>query len=314
MFEYNYNPRTQILNIALPRILHYNFEFMNDMTELICNIMDDRKYCMQVRASCPREPKYDKMCKAYIFNILRNLTKSVKILWNVELNNTILSSVNTISGNKFTEIDVQKNAIADALNDYRFYNDQSVDKPIWEIANVIVEKNFTIGKNEVKEFLTTTIGEIFSNAFLHSEEDELFFIYDIEKKREDFYLCITVIDYGNTIVHNVKEYFEEKMGNTIQSEDCIAWAIIEGNTTRRGSGGYGLSTLINYIQNAKGELIIFSGDAYYRQKEGQEEVSKSNGIFLGTSVMFRIKLFETNNIIGYDSKSEKLISISLENL
>lgn len=30
--------------------------------------------------------------------------------------------------------------------------------------------------------------------------------------------------------------------------------------------------------------------------------------------MFRIKLFETNNIIGYDSKSEKLISISLENL
>ena len=95
---------------------------------------------------------------------------------------------------------------------------------------------------------------------------------------------------------------------------CIAWAIIEGNTTRRGSGGYGLSTLINYIQNAKGELIIFSGDAYYRQKEGQEEVSKSNGIFLGTSVMFRIKLFETNNIIGYDSKSEKLISISLENL
>ena len=314
MFDYNYNPKTHILNITLPRTLHYDFRFMNDITELIRNVKDKNRNCMQVRVSCAREPIYDKMCKAYIYNVLRSLSKDIKVLWSIELNNVILSSVTTTIGSKFREINVQKAALADELNDYRFHNDQNVDKPVREIAKVIVEKNFTIGKNEVNEFLTTTIGEIFSNAFLHSEKDELFFIYDIEKRKGDFFLCVTVIDYGNTIVHNVKEYFDQEKGEIIQSEECIEWAILERNTTRKGSGGYGLPTLINYIKKARGELIIFSGDAYYRLSPRREEVHKANGIFLGTSVMFRIKLFETDNIIGYDKKSEKLINISLENL
>ena len=39
MFEYNYNPKSYILNVNLPQILRYNFEFMNDMTELILYIL-----------------------------------------------------------------------------------------------------------------------------------------------------------------------------------------------------------------------------------------------------------------------------------
>lgn len=314
MFEYNYNPKSYILNINLPQILKYNFEFMDDMTELISFILSgDRDYA-EIRISCKREPVYDKMCKAYVFNVLRYLAKRKKVLWSYELNKVITSSVYTTSGSKFTEIDLQKAVYKKELRDYRFSKDEDVTKPVEEIAKLIVEKNISIGRDTLKEFLTTTIGEIFSNAFSHSEKDELFFIYDIEKVDKDYFLCVTVIDYGNTIVHNVRNYLEEEKNTAISSEECIGWAIINGHTTRKGSGGYGLPTLINYIERAKGELIILSGEAYYRLKTQKAEIDQLKGFFAGTSVTFRIKLFETGNIIWYDKDKEKLISISLESL
>lgn len=314
MFEYNYNPKLCILNICLPKMLKYDFKFMDDMTELIAYIMDNKRGYKEIRISCKSEPVYDKMCKAYIFNVLRYLSKKRKVLWSYELNRVITSSVNTTSGSKFTAIDLQKAVYTEELNDYRFGKDENVKKPVEEIAKIIVEKNISIGRETLKEFLTTTIGEIFSNAFLHSDKDELFFIYDIEKVDKDYFLCVTVIDYGNTIVQNVKTYFEEEAEEDISSENCISWAIVNGNTTRKGSGGYGLPTLINYIERAKGELIILSGDVYYRLKEQKTQISKLKGFFAGTSVTFRIKLFETGNIIWYDKDNEKLISISLESL
>lgn len=43
-------------------------------------------------------------------------------------------------------------------------------------------------------------------------------------------------------------------------------------------------------------------------------IKKAAGNFLGTSVTFRVKLFEMDKIIFFDKKNEELISISLENL
>lgn len=316
MFEYNFHQKLGILNITLPKELQYNFSFMNAMTGLVENVVSRRP--RQVRVSCQREPEYDKMCKAYIFNVLRNLSKQMmpdtRILWSVELNNTITSAINTESGSKFNEIDVTRTYISETLSDYRFDDEQSIKKPVEEIAKIIVNKNSAIERNVVREFLTTTIGEIFSNAFLHSDREELFLLYDVEVDEDDFYLCVTVIDYGKTIIQNVKDYFRTLATKEISSKKCIAWAIVERNTTRQGSGGYGLSTLINCIKEVNGELIIISGDAVYKQYDQHEEIDLLEGIFLGTSVTFRIKLFETDKLIGYDEINERLISISLDDL
>ena len=312
MFEYNYNHNQNILNVTLPKRLKYGFEFMSEIAEMVDNILKRKYY--QVRISCQNKPEYDRMCKAYIYNVLRSLLPKTKILWSVELNNVIASTISPKSGNKFSEIDIKKDFLAEELSDYRFHNDQSVNRAVEAIAKVIVEENVTIEENTVEEFLITTIGEIFSNAFSHSERDEVFFLYDIQKENDDFYLCVTVIDYGNTIVHNVREFFWEEKREIIESKACMAWAIVERNTTRRGSGGYGLSTLINCVREVDGELVILSGDVFYKLREQQEEIVNIKGVFLGTSVMFRIKLFETNKIIRYDEINEKLTSISLENL
>lgn len=72
--------------------------------------------------------------------------------------------------------------------------------------------------------------------------------------------------------------------------------------------------LIDYIENVKGDLLIFSGDVYYMLNSERSVIKKAAGNFLGTSVTFRVKLFEMDKIIFFDKKNEELISISLENL
>ncbi len=314
MFEYNYNSKLRILDITLPKMLKYNFIFMDSVNELINCILNGNREYSKIRISCKHEPFYDKMCKAYLFNVLRHLAKNNIVLWSTELNAVITSSVVTKEGSKFSEINIEKAASASELNDYRFSNQENVNKPVEEIVNLIVEKNFTLNRKLLKEFLTTTIGEIFSNAFLHSDRKELYFIYDIEKVNDDFFLCVTVIDYGNTIVHNVKEFYKKSDKEFISSTNCLEWAIKKGNTTRDGSGGYGLPTLIDYITRAKGELIILSGDTCYNLVNTQKHIEKSNGYFCGTSAMFRIKLFEMDNIIWYDKSKDRLTNISLNDL
>lgn len=314
MFEYNYNPKTKILNITLPQELQFDFEFLNKISEMIQIVEMERRECRQIRISSPRNTNYPKMCKAYMFNVWRYLGKKHWILWNVELNNAIGTKVKTVDGGKFQDIDVYETLASESLNDYRFSDAKSADAAVKELVRIIVEKNFTIDKNEVSDFLITAIGEIFSNAFLHSDREEAFLIYDIENDVDDYYLSVTVIDYGKTIIQNVRRFLLEEEGRNASSIECMEWAVIELNTTRKGSGGYGLSTLIDLIKNARGELTILSGDTYYKLNQSGVKTGNVAGIFLGTTVTFRIKLFETKNIIAYDKKNEKLISFSLDDL
>ena len=314
MFVYNYNPKTKILDITLPQELRFDFEFLNGISEMIYIVEQEGREYKQIRFSSPKNTNYPKMCKAYMFNVWRYLGKSHWVLWNVELNNVIGATVKTVDGGKFSDIDVYETLTSESLNDYRFSNAKSADEAVKKLVRVIVEKNFTIDRNEVSEFLITTIGEIFSNAFLHSDREEAFLIYDIEYDRDDYYLNVTVIDYGKTIIQNVRSFLMHKEGRVVNSIECMEWAIVELNTTRKGSGGYGLSTLIDLIKNARGELTILSGDTYYKLNHSDVKTGNVEGIFLGTTVTFRIKLFETKNIIAYDKKNEKLISFSLDDL
>ena len=72
------------------------------------------------------------------------------------------------------------------------------------LVDFITDKNLIL--ENAKEFLVTTIGEIFSNAFNHSDRNQVFFMYDIEWNNDKFFLVINITDYGKTITGNVQEY------------------------------------------------------------------------------------------------------------
>lgn len=134
-------------------------------------------------------------------------------------------------------------------------------------------------------------------------------MYDIVYNDGDFYLVVNVTDYGKTIVYNVNNY-QRSIGNKQMTNiECIEWAIQYGNTTRIGSGGYGLPSLIQYIKEANGELYILSGSGNYFVKGKYEKIEQSKGFFKGTSVTFKIKLYDTSRIIKYNENSNKVSAV-----
>lgn len=314
MFEYNYNRKNKGMYVNLPLQLTFDYEFHDAVSEMIDKcLLNNENDVKCVYVTCDHDSKYDKMSMAYLLNVLRYIMIFKDVKWHFHVANIIAPTVHVQDGAKFREVNFDEELQKNKLIYYDFHGDKNVQKPVDEMAKLLVEKNLTINSETVKEFLSTTIGEIFSNSINHSEQDEIFFMYDISFEDGDFYLCINVIDYGSTIVANVKKYLAmEYMG--LNGTDCIRWAIKSGNTTRLGSGGYGLPTLISYIKSTGGELYILSGEANYKLSAGIEEVLLSKGVFCGTSITFKVKLYDTGRIIKCDKKSEKIESISLDSI
>ena len=314
MFEYNQDLKTKELYVRLPFQLDYNYIFLNSMARLIKCVVSDEVTC--VLLSCAENAEYEKLCKAFILNVLHSfvaLGKTVK--WTSELKHLIEGTVTQKEGSEFEFIAEASEIIANnELVYYDFSREDSVEKPVKEIARVLVEKSLTINAAQIQEFLATTIGEIFSNSFNHSERDEVFLMYEVFYKDGAYYLCVSIIDYGTTIIANVKKYIEKKKSIEMDSVSCIKWAIQQGNTTMEKSGGYGLSTLILYIENISGELFIFSGDAVLKIQGDERQIERAEGVFLGTSVTFKVKLRDLDKAIPDDTVTEKLVNIGLESI
>ena len=70
------------------------------------------------------------------------------------------------------------------------------------------------------------------------------------------------------------------------------------------------------MKAAKGDLYIFSGDAFYLLLNGESErtFDVQDGVFLGTSVAFKVKLNQNSFIINYDDENRKIDSISLSDI
>ena len=80
-----------------------------------------------------------------------------------------------------------------------------------------------------------------------------------------------------------------------------------GNTTREGSGGYGLPTLLDYIKKVEGDLTILSGDEIFSLKKGNKDFQeKINSFFPGTAICFKIKLFDLDKLFEYDKKNKTI--------
>lgn len=210
-------------------------------------------------------------------------------------------------------IDLHEDLIEKSVQQcYCFKNEKSINQTVQILVDFIANKNLVL--ENAKEFLVTTIGEIFSNAFIHSDENKVFFMYDIEFHNEAFFLVINITDYGKTIIGNVQEFHNKVYGKKLSDKESITWAMGNGHTTRSGSGGYGLPTLVNYVSKTDGELLIFSGTCIYVLKGTNENILEAKGNFIGTSATMKIPLFDISKAITYDEKKNQLISIDLDEI
>ena len=307
MFSYNKNTKESRVYINLPPEIKYNFEFLNDITGLI-KIIEDSGCDAVLFSYNEKNAKLNKMGAAYLYTLMRFFSQRKKVYVNQWLLNLIRKKVSHKNGKKFEKIELKEIITNPTLQCYSYDSDTNVTHTVEMIVEFITEKSLVF--ENVKEFLITTIGEVFSNAFYHGNENLVHFMYDIEKQKENYHLVINITDYGKTIIGNVQDYLNESLDH----KECMKWAMQSGNTTREGSGGYGLPTLIDYVKQINGELLIFSSDCIYALKGNAENILYSKGMFSGTSFSMKIPLFDTSKIISYDEKKHEIISISLDEI
>lgn len=311
MFLYNTDKEKQLF-VTLPSKIEYNFEFLNSITELMENV--ECSNCKEIFFSCNSEHNdFNKMGTAYLYNAIRFFSNKKTVYASRYLMKYFQEQVWHTDGDKFEKVEMRSSRFnSSAFQCYCFKNDKQVNQTVQILVDFIADKNLIF--KDVKEFLITTIGEIFSNAFNHSEQKQVFFMYDIEWNQKDIFLVIDITDFGKTIVSNVKKYHKQLYGKVLRSNECIDWAMKSGNTTRKGSGGYGLPTLVDYVKKVEGELLIFSGDSIYTLKKKKENIINAKGNFDGTSVSMKIPLFDTSRAILYDGKSNRIVSIDLDKI
>ena len=306
----------KLLIVNLPNRLVFNVYFLIHMDCLVKRaIKNDR--IETVRVVCPEIINYDNMCKAYIINILTYINKfpNKGVYINSIFKSRIQNQVMTKEGKDFNkDSDLNELIRNQELEYYTFNGKEDTSGAINHVSSLLVNSMLSINPDKLKDFLNTTIGEIFSNSCNHSDQQEVFFASFVDKSYNgDIFLTVSIIDYGKTIVNNVKEYLNIEF---ISGAECIDWAIKPANTTRMGSGGYGLPTLIDYMKAAKGDLYIFSGEACYLLLNGENDSTfdVDNGIFFGTSVAFKVKLNQNSFILNYDDENRKIDSISLSDI
>lgn len=175
------------LYIYLPKKMKFDLKFHRLMASIISLVLK-YKNSNRIIFSCDINISYDKMCKTYIFNVLDFFkSKGMHIYTTRKLKEDIVDLVHKKSGKTYgSEINVMELLLKENVKYYSFKGIEEIYKPIGDIVKTITDLSLIYNDNELRDFLTTTIGEIFSNSLNHSEQDEVFFFLMLKKKKMIF--------------------------------------------------------------------------------------------------------------------------------
>lgn len=172
VFSYNNNPKAERLFITITEDIKYNFAFLNNVTELMKKV--ESSNCKELVVSCGSDNiNFNKMGMAYLHNTLLFFAlKKKNVFVSNELGKLLHEKVSHFSGEKFKKISLKNDLLKSVQQCYCFEGDKDVNRTVQILVDFIAEKSLVL--EDAKEFLVTTIGEIFSNAFHHGDKERVF--------------------------------------------------------------------------------------------------------------------------------------------
>ncbi|ENA1794801.1 ATP-binding protein [Flavobacterium psychrophilum] len=156
-----------------------------------------------------------------------------------------------------------------------------------------------IGRSELpqmsallKEKMTEAIYEIFVNAQIHSNSENIYTcgqFFPRENKIE-----FTIVDTGI----GFKRKINERFGKNLSAVQAIEWAVKDRHTTKIGiTGGIGLAFLKEFVTNNKGKMQIVSDDGFYQFDSKAESMNTFNASFPGTIVNLQFRTDDKNSYL-----------------
>jgi hypothetical protein len=142
----------------------------------------------------------------------------------------------------------------------------------------------------VKEKIVESIYEMFVNAQIHSETENIYTCGQFFPTKNA--IEFTIVDTGIGIKNKVNNYFNSNL-SAIQA---IKWAIINAHSTKDVTGGIGLALLKEFIDKNKGKMQIISDSGFYEFGKDGEKSQEFIGKFPGTIINLQ---FNTNDNSNY---------------
>lgn len=144
----------------------------------------------------------------------------------------------------------------------------------------------------LKEKMTEAIYEIFVNAQIHSNCDNIYTcgqFFPRENKIE-----FTIVDNGIGFKRKINERFDKNLS----AVQAIEWAVKDRHTTKVGiTGGIGLAFLKEFVTKNNGKMQIVSDDGFYQFDNQAEIIRTFNGSFCGTIVNLQFRTDDTNSYL-----------------
>ena len=166
--------------------------------------------------------------------------------------------------------------------------------------NYVIEE--LIGREElpkmtkaVKEKIVESIYEMFVNAQIHSETENIYTCGQFFPAKNT--IEFTIVDTGIGIKEKVNKF----LNVNLTSSQAIKWAIIDTHSTKDVTGGIGLALLKEFIEKNNGKMQIVSDSGFYEFGKYGEFSKEFQGRFPGTIVNLQ---FNTNDNCNYCLKNE----------
>ena len=172
---------------------------------------------------------------------------------------------------------------------HRIYNENDI---ISLVTKISIQAPVELDE-QVADILVSKIGEMFINAFEHSNAPDIVVGKYFKHQRR---FCFTCYDNGIGLTNNVRRFFDN-IGQTIPNDiDALRWALKNGNTTKMLDSdiprGLGLTTLLNFAKSNDGAVRICSGHALYIFNSSGEHYFQLENNFKGT--LFEMDIITDN--------------------
>lgn len=164
----------------------------------------------------------------------------------------------------------------------RMYDSKEIDSFMAYISKALIDdaNKFPFSR-QIKEEFRTHLGELFDNAFRHSDSEKIFTCGQYFPQKHVLAFCLT--DVGIGIPARVASY-----NSKIKAEEAMRWVFQGRNTTKLEVGGLGLKLFKQFISDIGGSIVVLSENLIYKVRE--DIIYNTRYPFKGTSFIFKFTI------------------------
>ena len=293
-----------MLTIPIDRVVKsdmFGYSFLAKFYEKIVSQEQNKEFFVDF-VGCQH---FDANLSAALGALIDKLSEDGYKLW---LTNVRLGVKRILSRNHFLKafaVETNNQEKEDFIEYKTFNRNEETSFKEYILKGLIEKKNFPKHTEKAGDKVVESIYEIYVNAIHHGDCNYVYCCGELNLGVNPV-LDVTIVDCGNTIVHNVGEYCRKKGIPLMDSCEAIAWSMIRGNTTKDAGtvpGGLGLAILQDFITLNKGALQIVSADGMLEYRNGETNTSVLSAAFPGTIVNMEFN-FNDDNI--YKLRSENI--------